>query len=76
MISLEVLFNFKYNKLQCKTCVESKLVKHPYKSVEMTFNSLDLFHTDIVTWIQYYLMVGKYFIILLTITLDIIMFIH
>ena len=44
---LEVLPDFKCDKSKCEICVESKLVKHPYKSVERNSKTLDLIHTDI-----------------------------
>ena len=47
MINLEVLPDFKCDKWKCEICVESKFVKHPYKSVERNSKTLDLIHTDI-----------------------------
>ena len=47
MINLEVLPKFECEKSKCQICVESKYVKHPYKSVERNSNPLDLIHTDI-----------------------------
>ena len=47
MVNLEVLPGFKCDKSKCEICVESKFVKHPYKSVEINSKTLDLIHTDI-----------------------------
>ena len=47
LINVEVLPKFECNKSKCQTSVESKYVKHPYKSVERNSNHLDLIHTDI-----------------------------
>ena len=47
LITLEVLPDFKCNKLKCKICVESKFVKHPYESVKRNSKPLDLTQTDI-----------------------------
>ena len=47
LVNLEVLHDFKWDKSKCKTCVESKFVKHPYKCVERNSKILDLIHTYI-----------------------------
>ena len=47
LVNLEVLHAFKCDKSKCEICVESKFVKHPYKSVERNSKTLDLIHTDI-----------------------------
>ena len=38
---------FECNKSKCQICVESKYVKHSYKSVARNTNRLELIHTDI-----------------------------
>ena len=47
MVNLEVLPDFKCDKSKCEICVESKFVKHPYKSIEKNSKTLDLIHRDI-----------------------------
>ena len=47
LVNLEVLPDFKCDKSKCEICVESKFVKHPYKSVERNSKTLDLIHTNI-----------------------------
>ena len=47
LVNLEVLPDFKCDKSDCEICVESKFVKHPYKSVERNSKTLGLIHTDI-----------------------------
>ena len=47
MIYLEVFHDFKCDKSKCEICVESKFVKHPYKSIERNSKRLDLIHTNI-----------------------------
>ena len=47
MINMEILAKLECNKSKCQVCVESKFSKHPYNSVEMNSEPLDLIHTDI-----------------------------
>ena len=47
LINLNILPKFECNKSKCQICVESKYVKHSYKSVERNSNPLELIHTDI-----------------------------
>ena len=47
LVTLEELPNFKCDKSNCEICVESKFVKHPYKSVGRNSKTLDLIHIDI-----------------------------
>ena len=42
LVNLEVLPDFKSDKPKCEICVESKFVKHPYKSVERNSKTLEL----------------------------------
>ena len=44
MIKMEILSKFECNKSKCQVCVESKFAKHPYNSVEMNSEPLDLIH--------------------------------
>ena len=47
MINMEILPKFECNKSKCQVCVESKFAKHPYISVERSYEPFDLIHTDI-----------------------------
>ena len=38
LVTLEVLPDFKCDKLKCEICVKSKFVKHPYMFVERNKN--------------------------------------
>ena len=45
LVNLDVLPDFKCDNSKCEICVDSKFVKHPYKSIERNSKTLDLIHT-------------------------------